>query len=141
MVEVLCGISLCTSVTSVVKGLKHHIATISTADFPDAMEIFSYLHLSWRWAYLAVMLLLFTLEYRQLRGRTEWWFDGDRTHKSRSNLWWPPRLSNILILYSLIFLVYDWIQHPPAGSRLGLRICWWSMLLGFICRQYERGAE
>ena len=84
------------------------------------------------------MLTFLALQFRQGRRWTEWWFhDGEFHHAQPVRLWWPPRLSNILLLFGLVYFVADWVQHPPMGTHSGMLIGWCEMLLGFVCRQYE----
>ncbi len=103
------------------------------------VRLASYFRPSWHWLDFAIMLVFLGLQFRQGLRFTHWWFDRNESHRTRvTRLWWPPRLSSFFIVCGVAYFVVDWVQNPPMGSQLGIRLGWFGMILGFICRQYEQ---
>lgn len=54
-------------------------------------------------------------------------------------LFWPLRMSSLLILSGSVYYLHDCLSHPPLGySRLSVTVSWLVIGLGFFCRNWEK---
>ena len=64
--------------------------------------------------------------------------ENDRSDNRFVHWWWPPRMSNFLILFGVGLFIYDCLRHPPFGaSRLSICGSVSVMALGFFYRNWE----
>jgi hypothetical protein len=91
--------------------------------------------------WLNITLVLFSLwiQMKAWRRLTNAFRSGEtRTDEHFLHLFWPLKISGLLILSGASYYIYDCMSHPPFGfSRLTL---WFSLILlglGFFCRNWE----
>jgi len=62
----------------------------------------------------------------------------ERADSRHTHMWWPPRMSNFLILLGVGLSINDCLRHPPFGASR-LSICAWASTigLGYFCRNWD----
>ncbi len=97
------------------------------------------------WVSITLLVLILGLQWRTLRNIAGAYRHNDERHAARAyrekrykHWWWPPRMSNVLIIFGAGHYAYDWLWNSPFGSsRQSVRLSIWAMLLGFFCRNWE----
>ena len=87
--------------------------------------------------WLALLLLIVFDMVRGARRYAELYrTDDGHTHPVKA--WWPPRLSNCLIIGGAAHYLYDCLWHPPFGaSRLSVLLSALTILAGYFYRNWE----
>ena len=94
------------------------------------------LHLSW------VTIVVVPLEIGLV---LTMWFRGpdlfgrqDQPLDHVSQMLWPLKVSNYLVLFSIVLYIVACLRHPPLGSYRSVALFVWLPLLGLMLRRWEQ---
>lgn len=94
------------------------------------------LHISW------VTLIVVPVEIGLL---LRVWFRGsdpfgdeDMPINRASQLLWPPKVSNYLVVFNIILYIVACLQHPPLGAYSSVVLFVLFPMLGLVLRRWEQ---
>jgi hypothetical protein len=86
------------------------------------------------WNVLLIIFLI-SVEVISWRSLTDRAFKSEIDDERLTHQWWPPNMSNCLIVLSVAYYADDCLRHPPVGySKASVSLCNLALGLGFALR-------